>query len=88
MRRGILQKLSVGDHVRVLIRYPGPGRMVEATRAVGRVSGFIRRDGVVTGHPSRSATCGIIERTDAPPIVFVPGRDVVEGVGDHQEGAE
>lgn len=78
----LLRKLRKGDWLRVVIRYPGLGRMVEISEEQGEVVGFVQASEQVVAAPSRSSMAAILQREDGRPVLFTPGRDRLVGVGD------
>ena len=81
-----LRRLRKGDRVRVLIRFPGLGRMVDVGEEEGEVVGFIQASEQVVAAPTRSSVAAILEREDGKPVVFTPGRDRLVAVGDSEGG--
>lgn len=81
MPRNPLQKYRTGDRVRIVIRYPGPGRLIEVNRVEGRIVGFVHADEIVRADARRDATGLVVEPEAGRAVVGVPGRDQIEFCG-------
>lgn len=84
MRANRLTKLRKGDRVRVILRFPGLGRMIDISEESGTVAAFVQASEEVVTTPTRSSVAAILEREDGRPVLFTPGRDRLVAVADSE----